>query len=609
MSASRRDLLLGVAATAFAASPARATPTLGELQVQDYAPDPLKLVGEQVLYEYPENATALGLDKGKRAELKSILNYRSLKDVANHAEAANHRLDILKRGAWGSGANALDLEITKTAHALAVEGYKFPYGDVAVLNLEQAYRNTPYAVSQGTGAFAEVPDMLDSHHQIDTKADADAYLARLKAFAVCLDGESERLRHDAGLGVVAPDFILDKTLAQLLAFRGTAPKDWGLVTSLSKRAADKGLGDYEGRAHDIAVKEIGPALDRQLVVLTALRAKATHDAGAWKLPDGDAYYAWALRAGTTTNLKPEEVHRLGLDQVQSLNAEMDTLLKAQGLTQGSVGARLNALGSDPKYLFPDTDEGRAQLLAYLNGLIADIRPRLPHAFATLKKGNLVIKRVPPAIQDGMPNGYGGAGSLDGSRPGAYYINLKTTAIWPKFALPTLTYHEGIPGHVWQGEYSYNLPLIRSLLSFNAYTEGWALYAEQLGDELGCYDHDPLGRLGYLQSIQFRACRLVVDTGIHAKRWTREQATRWFAENNGTTEQHVQSEVDRYCSWPGQACGYKIGHSEINRLRGKAKSAMGARFDLRTFDDAMVKSGAVPLTLLEQVADRYIAGRS
>ena len=222
------------------------------------------------------------------------------------------------------------------------------------------------------------------------------------------------------------------------------------------------------------------------------------------------------------------------------------------------------------------------------------------------KGNLVIRRVPPAIQDGAPNGYAGPGSMDGSQPGIYYINLKSTATWPRYSLPTLCYHEGIPGHVWQGEYSYRLPLIRSLLAFNAYSEGWALYAEQLASELGVYDDDPLGRIGYLQSMNFRACRLVVDTGLHAKRWSFDRAVSWFQGATGMPVGQLTAEVQRYCAMPGQACGYKMGHNEINRLRAKAQAALGPRYDLKAFDDVVVGTGNVPLTLLERVVDRYIA---
>ena len=269
---------------------------------------------------------------------------------------------------------------------------------------------------------------------------------------------------------------------------------------------------------------------------------------------------------------------------------------------------MTAMGKDPRHLFPDDDKGRAQILAYIEGRLTDIRTRLPRAFATLVPAKLIVKRVPVEIEAGMPGAYAGAGSIDGSVPGNYYINLRDTNSWPRYSLPTLTYHEGIPGHIWQGEYSYKLPLIRSLLPFNAYSEGWALYAEQLGDELGAYDGDVAGRLGYLQSIAYRCCRLVVDTGLHAKRWTRQQAIDWFATTNGSTVEEVQGEVDRYCAWPGQACGYKVGHGEIVRLRETAKTALGPKFDFRLFNDAVVKSGGVPMTVLAGNVEAWVAER-
>jgi uncharacterized protein (DUF885 family) len=564
-------------------------------------------IAEALLSEYPESASGLGIDKGKRTGLKARLGDRSLEGRARHAGAAAARLARVKaaeRRAPGAAA-LLDLEVTATAHQLAGEGYHFPYGDVAVLNQNWSYRNAPYVVAQNTGAFVEIPDFLDSIHRVETRADAEAYLARLRLYGEGLDGETERLRHDRGLGVVAPDFLLDKTLRQMKTARAQPIDQWGIVTSLATRAAKLGR-DYRARAVALARAAVAPALDRQIAELERHRAVATADAGVWKLPRGDAYDAWALRAGTTCRLTPDEVHRMGQEQLRELQGRMDPILRAQGLTQGSVGERMTALGKDPKHLFPNTESGRAQILAYLNGRVTDMRTRLPRAFATLVPGNLIIKRVPPAIENGMPDGYAGAGTMDGSVPGNYYINLRDTAIWPRHALPTLTYHEGIPGHVWQGEYTYKLPLIRTLLAFNAYSEGWALYAEQLADELGAYDDDPLGRLGYLQSLAFRACRLVVDSGIHAKRWTRDQAIHWFANANGSSVEEVTGEVDRYCAWPGQACGYKVGHSEIDRLRDKAKAALGPRFDLRKFDDALVLGGNVPLTLLERVIDTYIA---
>jgi uncharacterized protein (DUF885 family) len=568
----------------------------------------LAQMAEEILAEYPENATSLGLDKDSRAGLKPKLTDRSLHGRARLAGAAAdrlRRLQAVERTALDP-AGQIHVGVAETAHRLAVEGFRFPYGDVVTLNQNLSYRNAPYVVAQNTGAFVEVPDFLDSNHSIANAADAEAYLLRLEAYAAALDGETERLAHDRGIGVVAPDFLLDKTLKQMKGARALPVGEWGLVTSLARRTAAI-PGEWRGRALGLVRDKVASAMDRQIAELARHRARADGRAGAWKLPDGEAYYAWALRAATTSSLTPAEVHKMGLDQLAELQARMEPLLRAQGLTRGTVGERMTALGKDPRQLFPNTDAGRAQILEYLNGRVADIRTRLPRAFATLVKGNLVIKRVPPEIEAGAPGGYAAAGTIDGSVPGNYYINLRDTAMWPRFGLATLTYHEGIPGHIWQGEYTYKLPLLRSLLAFNAYSEGWALYAEQLADELGAYEGDPLGQLGYLQSLSFRACRLVVDSGLHAQRWTRARAIQWFAETNGSTVEEVQGEVDRYCAWPGQACGYKVGHSEIVRLREKAKGALGARFDLRTFDDALVLGGNVPLTLLETVIDRYVVG--
>ncbi|TMJ14260.1 MAG: DUF885 family protein [Alphaproteobacteria bacterium] len=569
----------------------------------------LAAIAEDLLSTYPEAATSLGLDKDGRAALKRRLMDRSLQGRGRQAGFVRDRLARLRsvdRSRLSPGT-ATDLGVTEAAFAIADAGFRFPYGDVINLHNNWSYRNAPYVVAQNMGAFVEIPDFLDSSHVIANADDAEAYLMRLDAFAGMLDGETERLRHDGALGVIAPDFLLDKTLRQMKSARAQPLAEWVLVTSLAKRTANI-PGDWTGRAGAIVRDKVAPALDRQIAELQRHRARADDRAGVWKLPDGDAYYAWALSAGTTSSLTPDEVHRRGLDELAALQARMEPLLRAQGLTQGTVGERMTALGKDPKHLFPNTDAGRAQILDYLNGRVADIRTRLPRAFATLVPAKLVIKRVPPEIEAGAPGGYAAAGTIDGSVPGMYYINLRDTSTWPRFGLPTLTYHEGIPGHIWQGEYTYKLPLIRSLIAFNAYSEGWALYAEQLGDELGAYEGDPLGQLGYLQSLAFRACRLVVDSGIHSKRWTRAKAIDWFATTNGSSVEEVQSEVDRYCAWPGQACGYKVGHSEINRLRDKARAALGDRFDLRLFDDALVLGGGVPMTLLETIVDRHIVER-
>ena len=277
------------------------------------------------------------------------------------------------------------------------------------------------------------------------------------------------------------------------------------------------------------------------------------------------------------------------------------------MSTGTVGERIHALYQDPALRYPNDDPGKARLIAYLNRLVVAMQARLPKWFATLPKAPVEIRRVPKAIEAGAPGGYYNPGSLDGSRPGIYWINLRDTAEVPRWSLPTLTYHESIPGHHLQLslQQEADLPLLRKMMFFSAYGEGWALYAEQLADEMGVYDDDPLGKVGYLQSALFRACRLVVDTGLHAQRWSREQAITWMAEHDGDQVSSVTTEIERYCVWPGQACSYKIGVNTWNRLRDKARTALGPRFDIRRFHDAGLLQGAMPLTVLEGVINRWI----
>ena len=285
---------------------------------------------------------------------------------------------------------------------------------------------------------------------------------------------------------------------------------------------------------------------------------------------------------------------------------MDPILREIGYTSGSVGDRMQALSQDPRYKFAEGDPGRKQIMDFIAERLDWIRGQMPRAFHTLVDPKMEVRRIPPAEEVGAPGAYGGAGSKDGTIPGRFWINLRTTDLHRKYDLADLTYHEAIPGHVWEGEYSNRLPLIRSVLAFNPFSEGWALYGEQLADELGAYDEFVVGRLGYLQSLAFRACRMVVDTGLHAKGWSRAQAVNFFVERNGSKPAEVESEVDRYCSWPGQATGYKLGHSRIVDQRARAETTMGAAYDFKAFNDAVVLGGNVPMDVLEKNVGRYIA---
>lgn len=608
MSLSRRHLLMTAAAAGLMPGiPVSAQTSSGDARL-DVLFDGFV---EQMLAASPETATSLGLDKGPRKGLKRQLNDRSIAGADRVAAQTKDRLKALE-GFDVSGLNeqaGLARDVALYAHRLGAEGGRFQYGD-NTLSSAMNESAGPYLVSQQTGAFSAVPEMLDAQHSVGSAEDAEAWLARLEALGAALDQESERIRRDAGAGVIAPRFILDTTLGQMTAFRALPADRTRLVTALARKTAAARLpGDWSGRATRLTREVVYPALQRQIETLTAARGKATDEAGVWRLPDGEAYYDWLLKVGTSTAMSPDQVHQTGLDQVAAITARMDALLKQQGLTQGTVGERIVGLTHNPRFVYANDDTGRAQILAYLNGRIAAVRPLLPRAFRTANKADVVVKRVPPDIEAGQGLGYMNGGAMDGSRPAIYYINLKDTGMWPRWKLPTLTYHETIPGHVWQGAYITErrlFPLIDSFWGFNAYVEGWALYAEQLAGEMGLYDDDPFGRIGFLQAQQFRACRLVVDTGMHAKRWTREQAIAWLREHTGYGRPEAQSEIDRYISTPGQACGYKIGHGEINRQRDRARVALGPKYDLRDFNDAVVLCGGVPLELLDGVIDRYIA---
>lgn len=556
---------------------------------------------EQKLDHSPELATNLGLDKGPRVAAKSRLDGYSKADQAGSLardRAALAQLRGFDRAAFSPKAQLNYDVIVYIFEQVTKGGGKYPFGDT------DGYY-TPYAISQLTGPYSQVPDFLDSQHVIETKPDADAYVGRLREFARVLDENTRFQQEDVRYGAFAPDFALDLTMAQLKALRDTPAADTVMVESVVRRTKQKNIpGDYQAVAERIVTSEVFPALDRQIALVAGLRKAATHDAGCWRLPKGDEYYADALMNATTTKLTPEEVHNIGREQVADISSQIDAILKGQGMTRGSIGERLTALNHDPKQIFPNTDAGRAELIDYINGLVKVIEAKLPQAFATLPQAKLEVKRVPPFIQDGAPNGYYNSAALDGSRGAIYYINLKDTADWPRYGLPSLTYHEGVPGHHLQislAQEAKDLPMLRKDAPFGAYVEGWALYSEQLADELGVYEGDPIGRVGFLQSFLFRAVRLVTDTGIHYKRWSREQATDYMIEATGFARPRTQREVDRYCVWPGQACSYKIGHMSWVKARERAKAIQGAKFDLRQFHEVLLE-GALPLTILEHVAE-------
>ncbi|MEW9853834.1 DUF885 domain-containing protein [Novosphingobium sp. M1R2S20] len=549
----------------------------------------------------PETATSRGFDKGARAALKFRLDDESAAGRAKRLAHARRSLQELEAIAPASLSDAAKLQ-----------------RDVAIYTLQQRLTpeqfqldsvRRPYRIFQQGGSYFSIPDFLNSQHTIETRQDAEAYLSRLSAFRQSLEDDTAYQRQMAPRGVVAPLWSIDLTLGQMRKLREPAAADSTMVSSLVRRAQEKGIaGDWSARAAKIIEDEVYPALDRQMALMQELRSTTPAGDGVWRLKDGDEIYAAALKDSITTDLSPDEVHRIGLQQVAELSEELTSLLDAAGYKGANVGERLTALNNAPEQLYANTDEGRAAMIASLNDGVERMQGLLPRAFSNVPNEPLEIRRVPPEIQDGASNGYYYRAPLDGSRPAIYWINLKDTADWPKYQLPSLTYHEGTPGHHLQLSYantSDDVPLFLRTLFISAFGEGWALYSEQLADELGAYSG--LEKAGYLQSFLFRAARLVVDTGIHSKRWSREQATRYMVDTVGFADARSQREVERYCTQPGQACSYKIGHNKWAELRQRAQTRLGDKFSLPWFHEVLTE-GLMPLEMLERRVDERIAQR-
>jgi uncharacterized protein (DUF885 family) len=556
--------------------------------------DTFQTIFDTFVNDSPESATSLGLDKGERAGLKYRLDDSSLGGV--EANAAMTRKALAMMDAYErqplSDTDALNLAcIRYTTGRDLVAFDKYGLGSIG----------RPYRIFQQGGNYFSTPDFLNSAHTIADRADSEAYLARLDAFSTALDQDNAAQEAYAARGYLAPSWSLDLTLGQLAKLRGQPAASCSMVRSLADRASKAGLsGDWAGRAEALVTQKVYPALDRQIALLEKLKPTSAAGDGLWRVPRGNEMYADALASSTTTDMTPEQVHALGIEQVRDITAQLDVILRGEGLSQGSVGERLTALNVRADQIYADSAEGRTELLAGLESSYRDILARMPRAFNDPPNTPLDIRAVPVEIQDGASNGYYRRAALDGSRPAIYFINLKSVGDWPKYGLPALTIHEGVPGHHLQismAQAAGDLPMLRKTAFLSAYGEGWALYSEQLADELGAYK-SPLERAGYLQSFLFRAARLVVDTGLHAKRWDRAKATRYMVETTGFAEPRCQREVERYCTQPGQACSYKVGHAAWVRARQKAQAIMGNRFDLKAFHDVL-RDGAMPLAILEQ----------
>jgi uncharacterized protein (DUF885 family) len=479
----------------------------------------------------------------------------------------------------------------------------------------ERFRFHDYPVNQLEGVQSRLPDFMLNVHQVNDLGGARRYVARLEKFAPALDQTIASLRHRAALGVVPPRFVLERVRAEIAGFVAAPPERHVLAAHLDARLAELAVPEAErdavaAGARRALAEGVVPAYRRLDAALAELLPQAGDDDGAWHLPDGEAYYAWALRRQTTTELPADEIHRMGLAETERIQREIRAILAAEGIAADDLPAALAALHADPRFLYPDGDASRERILADYQAILDEIAARLTEWFGRLPAAPVVVERVPPFKQAGAPGAYYVPPPLDGSKPGIFYANLRSVREIPRFGMRTLAYHEGLPGHHLQVALAFEtrgIPLFRRLVPFNAFVEGWALYAERLAAERGMHP-TPFDRVGQLVAELFRAVRLVVDTGIHAKRWTREQAIAYMRRNTGMPETDVVAEVERYVVDPGQACGYKLGQLEILRLRERARAALGERFDLRAFHDVVLGGGGLPLVILEQVVDEWIAAR-
>jgi uncharacterized protein (DUF885 family) len=480
------------------------------------------------------------------------------------------------------------------------------------------FEHGEYRVNQISGAAVDTPRFLTDTHVIKSRRSAERYLSRLEEFGRVMREVRARVEEDRAAGVVPPDFVIDQALVGMRAFIAGGAAQNPLVRTLPDRLAKiDGLDDAQrremtARAGRIVTGQVLPEYEAMIALFESMRAEASHDAGIWRIPRGEQIYAAALLSNTTVDMSADEIHALGLAEVARIGAEMTAILDARGVPGTTLAERIHALNVDPAQNFPNTDEGRAQMIAYLHEVDDRVMQAAPRFFKTIPPQPLEIVRVPEYSQDSAPLAYYNAPALDGSRPGRFYINQKDSADNPKWTLPTLMIHEGSPGHHFQSSAQQlieDVPLLRKVVPFGAYDEGWALYAERVAKtDMGLYDDDPLGDLGRLQAEMFRAVRLVVDTGMHAKRWSREQAIDYMAASTGMTLPEVTREIERYVVWPGQATSYKVGQLAILRLREKAERELGPQFDLREFHETVLMNGSMPLAVLEDLIDDWIESR-
>ena len=598
---SRRQTIAALALTTAAPALARVKrlppPSIG----------PIEVITEKILARYPESAVYNGtpgaIDGGSLA--RRFDDYSPDGEATTRAELQSAQKLVAGIRIVADSDLAKHLPLVSAILANGTRSASFSYGKINPFNFSG---HVPYVVSQLTGPHVDGVNWMMEQQSLSTARAVDAWIEKLVGLGSGMTGLIDKIRADAAGGCTPPRALIEKTIQILDALLEGNAAHQPLLKTFSARMEAAGLSvrmrQIATRRAIMAIKRSArPAFAKLRAELLTMLVGARTDAGVWALPQGEAFYAANVRSLGDTMLSPAEIHQVGLDEVARISSQMNVLLAQQGMAQGSIGARMMALAKDPANQFPNSDAGREALLSYVRAKVRDAESLYPDLLPMelIPRQSLLVKSVPEATQASAPGGYYDGPSLDGTRPGTYWINLRDMSAVAKLRLPTLSYHEGVPGHHTQGSIAAALgevPILVKIASFNAYAEGWALYSEQLMAELGVYKDDPIGNLGRLQDELFRAVRLVVDTGLHSKRWTREEAIAWMLKATGVAESRVTAEIERYMAWPGQALGYKLGQLRLLSIRERAKTRLGKRFDMRTFHAGILGGGAMPLDLVE-----------
>ena len=552
---------------------------------------------------HPEMLTQLGmLDHTPLDFYSGKLDDYSVAFQEKEARWADRQLAILKSydPAKMKPSQRISYEVMDWFLSNQTEGNRFMFHD--------------YPVNQLFGVQSGLPDFMITQHPLKRPQDAVTYIQRVHAFGTVLDQVIEGMRLREQKKIIPPRFVLQKVLTEMKGFTGKPATENPLYTNFAaktdsiRKLVPAQRRDLMARLASEIDQTVYPAYGRLIAYCTHLESVATDDDGVWKLPEGQAFYAYCLKTRTTTDLTPDSLHAIGLREVTRIQTQMKALLQAEGYPTTDLAATMHRIHDEPRFHYANDDSARTHVLADYQAIIDDANRRVGALFDVRPKSSVRVERVPPFKEATAPGGYYSRPSVGGDRPGTFFANLRDPSETVKYSMRTLAYHEAIPGHHFQigvAQELKGIPFFRKVVPFTAYTEGWGLYAERLALENG-FQPTAYDSLGALQAELFRAVRLVVDTGIHHDRWTRQQAIDYMIANTGMAEPAVVTEIERYIVIPGQACAYKVGQMEILALRERAMEKLGPRFDIKKFHNVVLTNGALPLSILEQVVDDWIA---